>query len=144
MGKGVLKICSKFTGEHPCRSAIPIQLLCNFIEIAFRHECSPVTLQNIFRTPFLRNTSGWLKGYSETLTRFNNFSKTDSKKMKKYMIEIKSIILKIYVTNFPIYLCNQIPHEFKVQKEPPVVFFKYIFFRNFAAFTGKLCVRISF
>ena len=22
LGKGVLKICSKFTGEHPCRSAI--------------------------------------------------------------------------------------------------------------------------
>ena len=24
LGKGVLKICSKFTGEHPCRSAILI------------------------------------------------------------------------------------------------------------------------
>ena len=31
LGKGVLKICSKFTGEHPCRSAILIKLLCNFI-----------------------------------------------------------------------------------------------------------------
>ena len=29
--KGVLKICSRFTGEHPCRSAISIKLLCNFI-----------------------------------------------------------------------------------------------------------------
>ena len=27
LGKGVLKICSKFTGEHPCRSAISIKLL---------------------------------------------------------------------------------------------------------------------
>ena len=26
--KGVLKICSKFTGEHPCRSAVSIKLLC--------------------------------------------------------------------------------------------------------------------
>ena len=25
--EGVLKICSKFTGEHPCRSAISIKLL---------------------------------------------------------------------------------------------------------------------
>ena len=25
LGKGVLKICSKFTGEHPCRSAISIK-----------------------------------------------------------------------------------------------------------------------
>ena len=28
LGKGVLKICSKFTGEHPCRSAISVKLLC--------------------------------------------------------------------------------------------------------------------
>ena len=35
--KGVLKICSKFTGEYPCRSATSIKLLCNFIEIVLRH-----------------------------------------------------------------------------------------------------------
>ena len=40
--KDVLKICSKVTGEHPCRSAISIKLLCNFIEISLRHSCSPV------------------------------------------------------------------------------------------------------
>ena len=33
LGKGVLKICSKFTGEHPCQSVISIKLLINFIEI---------------------------------------------------------------------------------------------------------------
>ena len=32
----------------------------NFIEIALRHGCSPVSLLYIFRTPFPRNTSGWL------------------------------------------------------------------------------------
>ena len=26
LGKSVLKICSKFTGEHPCRSVISIKL----------------------------------------------------------------------------------------------------------------------
>ena len=36
--KGVVKTCSKFAGEHPCRSAISIK----------------------FRTPFLKNTSGRL------------------------------------------------------------------------------------
>ena len=35
LGKGVLKTCSKFTGEHPCRSAISIKLFCNFIESHF-------------------------------------------------------------------------------------------------------------
>ena len=60
LGKGVLKICSKFTGEHQCQSAISIKLQSNFIEIAFRHACSPVYLLHILRTLFLRNTTGWL------------------------------------------------------------------------------------
>ena len=29
-------------------------------EITLRHECSPVNLLYIFRTPFLKNTSRWL------------------------------------------------------------------------------------
>ena len=58
--KVVRKIWSKFTGEHPCRSAISTKLLCNFIEIALRHGCSPVNLLHIFRIPFLKNTSGRL------------------------------------------------------------------------------------
>ena len=58
--KDVLKICSKFTGEHPCRSAISVKLQSNFIEIAFRHGYSPLNLLHIFRTPFPRNTSRWL------------------------------------------------------------------------------------
>ena len=58
--RGVLKMYSKFTEEHPCRSVISIKLSCNFIEIALRHRCSPVNLLHIFRTPFPRNTSGWL------------------------------------------------------------------------------------
>ena len=55
-----LKICSKFSGEHPRRSAISIKLQSNFIEIALLHGCSPVHLLHIFRTPFPKNTSGWL------------------------------------------------------------------------------------
>ena len=58
--KGVLKICSKFTGEHSCRNAISIKLESNFIDIALRHGCSPVNLLLVFRTPFPRNTPGWL------------------------------------------------------------------------------------
>ena len=49
--KGVLKICSKFTGQHPCRNVIPIKFLCNVIEITLRHGCSPVNLVHIFITP---------------------------------------------------------------------------------------------
>ena len=56
--KLVLKICSKFTGEHPCWSVISIKLQRNFIEIILQHGCSPVNLLHIFRTPFTTNTSG--------------------------------------------------------------------------------------
>ena len=57
---GVLKICSKFTGKHPCRSAISIKLQSDLIETALRHGCSPVNFLQIFRTPFPKNTFGRL------------------------------------------------------------------------------------
>ena len=57
LGKGVMKIFFKFTGEHPCRSVISIKLQSNFIEITLPHGCSPVNSLHIFRTPFLKNTS---------------------------------------------------------------------------------------
>ena len=48
--KGDLKTCSKFTGEHPCQSAISIKLQYHYI-------------LHIFRTPFPKNTSGRLLLY---------------------------------------------------------------------------------
>ena len=60
LGKGVLKICSKFTGKHPCQCAISIKLQSNFIEMTIRHGFFPVHLLQIFRTPFSKNTSGRL------------------------------------------------------------------------------------
>ena len=53
LGKGVLKICSKFTGENQCRSAISVKLQSDFLE-----SLSPVNLLHIFVTPFPKNTSG--------------------------------------------------------------------------------------
>ena len=77
LGKFVLKMCSKFTREHPCRSVISIKLQSNFIEIALRHRYSPVNLLHIFRTPFHRNTSGWLLliifSYLNTISIWNKF-----------------------------------------------------------------------
>ena len=60
--RGVLrKTCfenmQQFTGEHPCRSVISIKLLCNFIEITLRLECSSTNLLHIIGTPFTRNPS---------------------------------------------------------------------------------------
>ena len=60
VGKDVLKICSKFKGEHPCQSVMSMKLLCNFIEITLRHGCSPANLLHTSITSFLENTSGEL------------------------------------------------------------------------------------
>ena len=56
LGKYVLKICSKFTREHSCQSAIWMKLHCKFIEIALRHGCTSLNLLHISRTPFPKNT----------------------------------------------------------------------------------------
>ena len=56
----ILKICSKFTGEHTCQSVISIKLQSIFTEITIRHGCSPVNLLHIFRAAFLKSISWWL------------------------------------------------------------------------------------
>ena len=56
----VLKVCIKFTGEHPCWSVISIKFQKNFIEIILQHGCYPVNLLHIFQTPFPKSNSGEL------------------------------------------------------------------------------------
>ena len=40
------------------------KVVLQLIEITLRHACSPINFLHIFRTPFLKNTSGWLLLYS--------------------------------------------------------------------------------
>ena len=49
---GVLKKCSKFTGEHLCWSKISIKLQSNFIEVTLRHGRSRVNLLAYFQNTF--------------------------------------------------------------------------------------------
>ena len=56
LGEGVLKICTKFTGEHPFRSVISIKFLNYFIEITLEHFDFAAYFQNTFP----KNTSRWL------------------------------------------------------------------------------------
>ena len=81
LGESVLKICRKFTGEHPCRIVIfncKLQLQSNFIEITLRHVCSPVHLLYIFRTPFHKNSSGRLLLVASSNSRWVIFKQYES------------------------------------------------------------------
>ena len=60
VGKADLKICSKFTGERPCRSVTSINLQSNLIEITLWQGFSPVILLHILRTLYYKNLSGGL------------------------------------------------------------------------------------
>ena len=81
-GKRGLKICSKFTGQHACRSVISIKLQSNFIEITFRHGCSPVNLMYIFRTAFPMNTCRWLLLLISLATKWIKFLKSKTQNNK--------------------------------------------------------------
>ena len=59
LGKGVLKIYNKFTGNTNA-GVISIKLFWSFIEITLRYRWSPANLLHIYRTHFLENTSGRL------------------------------------------------------------------------------------
>ena len=108
LGKGVLK----FTGEHQCRSAISLKLLCNFIEITLRHECSTVNLLHIFRTSLFFKTpmGGCFWTFREIvhircltqITSVNYFCKNlHLRSLKKISpIFAKSSILNVWVNYF--------------------------------------------
>ena len=49
-------LCKIIYGRVPMSKFDFNKLLWNFIEIAFRHEFSPVNLLHAFRTPFYKST----------------------------------------------------------------------------------------
>ena len=91
LGKGVMKICSKFNAEQTCQSVISIKLLSNFIEITLRHGCSPVNLLHIFRTPFTENTFWRLLLYHDTI---NEHTSTNSELSADLFPFTKEILIR--------------------------------------------------
>ena len=52
-------VCDYFHKKDPSKATF-LESHFNFMEILLRHGRSPVNLLHIFRTPFPKNTSGWL------------------------------------------------------------------------------------
>ena len=69
----------------------------NFIEITLRDGCSPVNLLHIFRTPFPRDTSGWLLLIYVVSSEKDGWG-TGKKKQIKFSpySGTKALILRIY------------------------------------------------
>ena len=99
--KDALKICSKFTGEHPCQSEFSIKLQSNFIEIVLRLGCFPVNLLYIFRTPFPENTSKWLLiKYTLLLLKMSHFTIVQTIWLKRINLMLPKwfFLIKIFCT----------------------------------------------
>ena len=108
--KGVLKICSKFTGEHPWRSVILIKLQSSVFEIALRHGCSHVNLLHIFRTPFPRNTSWWL------LLQYRKCKLTFFQDICRYIPTHRYVALKIFDNLLHIIYRNRLEKKIVILK----------------------------
>ena len=97
------KRCSENMQQVYRRTPMPrcdlnkVALLCNLIEIALWHGCSPVNLLHIFSTPFLKNTSGWLL-LPNLMTKLS-ISEFDSN-MQCFRIQLDRIQLDIFWTSF--------------------------------------------
>ena len=68
LGKGVLKICSKFAGEYPCRSMISIKLLCiisehlllrTHLEDNFSSSSFVIVSKLVFQCSLIRSIFFW-------------------------------------------------------------------------------------
>ena len=141
LGKGFLKICSKFTAEHPCRSVISITLLRNFIEIALRHGCSPVSLQHIFRHHFIRTPTEvcyWVCGdnYSTTVPHAEGVVSSCSKEQQCWKIwqdlQESSSTEVIFSKVLELGALTE-----NVQKQPEGLFYKKAALKNFAIYRGE-------
>ena len=64
-----------------------IKLLCNFIEITLRHECSPVTLLHISRTPSKNTPGGLLLDFFSKCEQIRSFLWICSRLHKKSSME---------------------------------------------------------
>ena len=113
-----LKICSKFTGEHPCRSVISIKLQSNFIEISLRHGCSPVNLLHFFGTPLSKNTSGGLL-LTDVEVSWHQAETDGVSSMISYTLEI--LLFKLLILKSNCFISHARPICLKVSMKFPQV-----------------------
>ena len=111
--KGILKICSKFTSENACRSVISIKLQSNFIEITFRHGCSPVNLLHVLRTSFAKNTSGWLLLYFGKIPIENGCSSQDLDYQPVWPIYYSAFLIENEKPDYSLIFYDLLPELFK-------------------------------
>ena len=118
LGKGILKICSKFTGEHLCRSAIPI--------IPFIFLLSTFKAKMLFLFEFNTDVL-YFTQFSQILrgTEFDIFPSSSRYSQYTYTLKVIQFFKK---------------EPIGARSSRPDLFCKKCILRNFTKFTGKhLC-----
>ena len=119
---GVLKICSKFTGEHPCPSVISIKFQSNFIEITFRHGCissdkCPRCLLNFeaLRSAACTNIDTFLMYFFNIVFATNHWQLTSLSPLIVFITNI-CFLDQILAGLFELSFCNIFPFYFFIGK----------------------------
>ena len=102
LGKGVLKISRKFTGEHSCRSVISMMLLCNFIEItsAWVFSCkSAAYFKNTFSYEHLLVSASEIKKVWQYILASKIYKVFKILNLKKKQQQIFNLFFDLQVTD---------------------------------------------
>ena len=97
------------------------------IEITLRHGCSLGNLLHIFRTPFTRNTSGWLLLYNSTFQIALQPAKLgavwNKQSFKNVISHVKEVFIKFFETLENCAkkkLCSQLSFVLKLPSQPTI------------------------
>ena len=115
--KGVLKICSKFKGEHASESLISKKFDFHF-QIIILHRCAPVNLLHTSRTLFHKNTFEKLLLWKECCHTWNQQHRCSEtvKFSAKGKISHKAKILYVLNQNYLTLYFYILDYIFKLKK----------------------------
>ena len=87
-------MCSKFTGEHPCRRAI-LKLLCNFIEIALQRT----PLDGFLYQNLMHNSVSLVSTSKNNRNLIENYKNSEQLKIGTYMYVFQDLRVNLNACN---------------------------------------------
>ena len=100
LGKCVLNICNKFTGEHPYRSVVSIKFFGNFIEITLRPGCCPVILLHYI-------LSERILSIPVVTLLIRKWFRISSHKKHNFQVALQNFSLRYLIMRFLLFVANR-------------------------------------